>query len=102
MKAQERQKRLSKKRKCYERGRVSQNPEIEMQQCNSDPVADLVAKFHKHVSEGPLFICTCCSQLWYKHSVCPAERTRLSNPNMLRHLQNIISVDKKRMDLPLM
>ena len=58
-------------------------------------MADLVAKFHKDVSEGPLFICTCCSQLWYKHSVCIAERTRLSNPNMIKHLQNIISVDKK-------
>ena len=66
-----------------------------MEQCTSDPIADLVMKFHKNVSEGPLFICTCCSQLWYKHSVCPAERTRVSNPNMLKHLQNIISVDKK-------
>ena len=62
-----------------------------MQQCKSDPMAYLVAKFHKDVSEGPSFIiCTCCSQLWYKHSVCLAERTRLSNPNMIKHLQNIM------------
>ena len=86
---------MLKKRKCYKRSQRSQNPDIKMQQCKCDPVADLVAKFHKDVSEGPLFICTCCSQLWYKHSVCLAERTRLSNPNMIKHLQNIISVDKK-------
>ena len=79
---------LSKRRECYKRSRKSQNPEM-------DPVGDLVAKFHKDVSDGPLFICTCCSQLWYKHSVCLAERTRLSNPNMIKHLQNIISIDKK-------
>ena len=92
---EERQKRLLKKRKCYKRSRKSQNPEIVMEQCTSDPIAVLVTEFHKDVSEGPLFICTCCSQLWYKHSVCPAERTRVSNPNMLKHLQNIISVNKK-------
>ena len=67
-----------------------------MEQSTSDPIAVLVTKFHKDVSEGPLFICTCCSQLWYKHSVCPAERTRVSNPNMLKHLLVLtISVDKK-------
>ena len=85
---EEKQKNLSKGRECYKHSKKCQNPEI-------DPIGDLVAKFHKDVSEGPLFICTCCSQLWYKHSVCPAERTRLSNPNMIKHLQNIISVDKK-------
>ena len=74
---EERQKRLLKKRKCYKRSRRSQNPESVMKQCTSDPIAELVTKFHKDVSERPLFFCTCCSQLWYKHSVCPAERTRL-------------------------
>ena len=81
---EERQKRLSKKQKCYKCSRENQNPQ--MQQCKSDPVADLVVKFYKDVSEEPLFICTCCSQLRYKHSVCLAERTRLSNPNMIKHL----------------
>ena len=50
-------------------------------------------KFHKSVSTDPLYICSCCDQLWYKHSVCPAERLRLSNSNSTEHLQGIKSVD---------
>ena len=45
------------------------------------------------MSEGPLYICTCCNQLWYKHSVCQAASTRLTNPDITKHLQNTISVD---------
>ena len=43
---------------------------------NIDELA-LVRKFHNSVSAGPLYICTCCDQLWYKHSVLPADRLRL-------------------------
>ncbi|CAB4005683.1 ATP-dependent DNA helicase PIF1 [Paramuricea clavata] len=56
-------------------------------------VSQLIHKFHKSVSTGPLYICLCCDQLWYKHSVCPAERLRLSNPNSTKHLQGIKSVN---------
>ncbi|CAB3990181.1 ATP-dependent DNA helicase PIF1 [Paramuricea clavata] len=56
-------------------------------------VSQLIHKFHKSVSTGPLYICSCCDQLWYKHSVCPAERLRLSNPNSTKHLQGIKSVN---------
>ena len=42
-----------------------------------------------------IFACICCDQLWYKHSVCCAEKTRLTNPSMIKHFQNIISVDNK-------
>jgi hypothetical protein len=56
-------------------------------------VSQLIHKFHKSVSTGPLYICSCSDQLWYKHSVCPAERLRLCNPNSTKHLQGIKSVD---------
>jgi hypothetical protein len=56
-------------------------------------VSQLIHKFHKSVSTGPLYICSCCDQLWYKHSVSPAERLRLCNPNSTKHLQGIKSVD---------
>ena len=39
---------------------------------NIDELA-LVRKFHNSVSAGTLYICTCCDQLWYKHSVSPAD-----------------------------
>ena len=53
----------------------------------------LVKNFHNSVSAGPLYICTCCDQLWYKHSVLPADRLRLVNPEMTKYLQSVRSVD---------
>ena len=59
---------------------------------NNDELA-LVRKFHNSVSVGPLCICTCCDQLWYKHFVLPADRLRLVNPEITKYLQSIKSVD---------
>ena len=59
---------------------------------NIDELA-LVKKFHNSISAGPLYICTCCDQLWYKHSVSPADRLRLVNPEMSKYLQNVKIVD---------
>ena len=53
----------------------------------------LVKKFHNPVSAAPLYICTCCDQLWYKHSVLPANRLRLVNPDITKYLQSVNSVD---------
>ena len=59
---------------------------------NIDELA-LVRKFHNSVSAAPLYICTCCDQLWYKHSVLPADRLRLVNPDITKYLQSVKSVD---------
>ncbi len=56
-------------------------------------VNKLIQNFHLSVSVGPLYICTCCDQLWYKHSVCPAERIRLTCPDTVKYLRNVRSVD---------
>jgi hypothetical protein len=40
--------------------------------CEVEPLQSLISQFHDVVSQGPLYICTCCDQLWYKHSVIPA------------------------------
>ena len=53
----------------------------------------IVRKFHNTVSARPLYICTCCHQLWYKHSVSPADRLRLVNPEITKYLQSVRSVD---------
>ena len=37
-----------------------------MQSCDLE---SHIAKFHEPVSRGPLYIISCCDQLWYKHSV---------------------------------
>ena len=57
-------------------------------------VDDLVASFHDIVSKGPLYICSCCDQLWYKHSVLPAAQLReLNGNNVGKFLLNRMSVN---------
>ena len=58
-------------------------------------IDNLISNFHSIVSKGPLYICTCCDQLWYKHSVSLAGNFRLNNPNVSECLFNKTSVDNK-------
>ena len=99
-------KRASRKRaSCQKQGGKKDNcTSHPIEERTSNPVSNycpnetidelaLVRKFHDSVSTGPLYICTCCDQLWYKHSVLPADRVRLVNPEMTKYLQSVISVD---------
>ena len=56
-------------------------------------MTELIKNFHDSISTGPLYVCSCCEQLWYKHSVCPADRIRLVNPDIAKYLQNFKSVN---------
>ena len=56
-------------------------------------LAQLIADFHNSVSNGPVYICTCCCQLWYNHSVSLADKIRASNPNAVKLLQNVTSAN---------
>ena len=72
-----------------------QKPQHDEESIRSNTLKELVKKFHEAVSEGPLYICTCCNQLWYRHSVVQAGRIHVTNPNMVKHLQNKISISNK-------
>ena len=52
-----------------------------------------IRKLHANVSRGPEYICSCCGQLWYKHSVITAEKLRLTNPTAGKYLLTKTSVD---------
>ena len=54
-----------------------------------------VKKFHDIVKQGPLYICSCCDQLWYKHSVVNACKLRESQLDSANYLCNKISLDDK-------
>ena len=56
-------------------------------------ITDEIRKFHAYVSRGPEYICSCCDQLWYKHSVITAEKLRLSNSTAGKFLLSKASVD---------
>ena len=45
------------------------------------------------IAQGPLNICTCCDQLWYKHGVVNSNKLKESNPNICEYLGNKTSVD---------
>jgi hypothetical protein len=61
--------------------------------CEFEPLQSLISKFHDVVSQGPLYICTCCDQLWYKHSVIPATALKENNPDVQTRLLNRKSVN---------
>ena len=94
-------KRASTQKQGERKGKCSSHP---LRKGTSNPVSNyfpdgnidelaLVRKFHNSVCAGPLYICTCCDQLWYKDSVLPADRLRLVNPEITKYLQSIKSVD---------
>ena len=68
-----------------------------MKQKRSEPqnqsLQSLILKFHKIVSEGPLYVCSCCDQLWYKHSVSSATALKKTNPGIEKNLLHKTSVD---------
>ena len=47
----------------------------------------------KCTQSEPLYICTCCDQLWYRHSVVPAATLKENNPDVQKRLLNRKSVD---------
>lgn len=47
-------------------------------QSQSQLLWEWIVKFHIIVSEGPLYICSCCDKFWYKHAVSSA-----TNKNIL-------------------
>ena len=51
-----------------------------------------INRFHEIINQGPLYVCTCCDQLWYKHSVRCTNKLRQSKPDIVKYLLNKASV----------
>ena len=54
---------------------------------------DFIYKFHNIVSQGPMYTCSCCDQLWYRHSVSSPHKLRKSKPSVDKYVLNKTSVD---------
>ena len=52
-----------------------------------------IAKFQEIVSQSPLYTCTCCDQLWYKHSEVRADALKQCNPDISKHLCGTTNID---------
>ena len=52
-----------------------------------------ISKFHKTVAQGPIYVCSCCDQLWYRHSVISTAKLRDSNHDSIKYLSGKTSVN---------
>ena len=75
-----------KKRQYAKRYRKQKRLEFE-------PLPSLISKFHDDIAQGPLYIFTCCDQLWYRHSVISATALKEKNPDIQNKVLNKKSVD---------
>ena len=48
------------------------------------------------MKQARVYICSCCDQLWYRHSVIIADKLRQCNPDIVKYVCNKISVDNKK------
>ena len=69
---------INQKRQYCKRKSDNIQNEKDMNKQKKLSMAEIVKRFHGSVSVGPEYICTCCSQLWYKSSVIKC------NPDLYR------------------
>lgn len=48
----------------------------------------MISKFHRIVNNRLVYVCGCCDQLWYKHSVSSTAKLRERSPNVDKYLLN--------------
>ena len=48
-------------------------------------IESVIFKSQEIVAQGPLYICACCDQLWYKHTVVNAKKLKKSNPGISKY-----------------
>ena len=57
-------------------------------------ISDCVSIFHKNISVGPVYVCCCCEQTWFKQSV--SNISSLSPEQKAKFLTSAVSVDGKQ------
>ena len=44
-----------------------------------------ITRFHKAISSGPVYVCTCCHQTWFKHSVYSVNSVKNIDVDSIKH-----------------
>ena len=55
-------------------------------------IKECIKQLHSSIAVGPLFVCTCCHQTWFRKSVCMLKNISLSTSSRL-HCTKLISVN---------
>ncbi|XP_062577686.1 uncharacterized protein LOC134239531 [Saccostrea cucullata] len=60
-------------------------------------LSESISVFNKRTEEGPLYVCTCCQQTWFSHSVVDSSFLKQNLPpeDVAKFLSKYISVDGK-------
>jgi len=58
---------------------------------------ECIIMFHEAIKDGPVYICTCCQQTWFKESVCSQENwpRKLKADFLKDHVTKFLSVGNK-------
>ncbi|XP_078328660.1 uncharacterized protein LOC144623788 [Crassostrea virginica] len=56
-------------------------------------IEDCIRKFHGHIQLGPVYICSCCQQTWFKESVLKVENSSLDERQKTKFLTHSLSVE---------
>ncbi|XP_062615938.1 uncharacterized protein LOC134277623 [Saccostrea cucullata] len=64
---------------------------------NGTSLTNAISAFNKRIEEGPLYVCTCCHQTWFSHSVVDSNFLRKNLPpeDVAKFLTNYVSIGGK-------
>ena len=85
---------LDCKQKAINRREFSTNEQVlsKRRKYGSD-ISPCIQMFHKSLSDGPVYCCSCCHQTWFRQSA--SEVNSLSDTQKYKYLTKILSVDNK-------
>ncbi|XP_065944329.1 trichohyalin-like [Magallana gigas] len=52
-----------------------------------------IQNFHKQIKHGPIFVCSCCHQTWFRESVLNVDNTKLDSASKKKYLTNTTSAE---------
>ena len=63
------QNRLQKQRACKHSINISKGKQQSETKKHGKNLTQLLNIFNSGIAEGPVYVCTCCEQIWFRHSV---------------------------------
>ena len=58
-------------------------------------IEEAIKQFHSDISIGPLYVCSCCHQTWFRKSVSKLMNVHISAESKRRHCTDFISVNNE-------
>ena len=72
---------LQKQRACQDPYKVLNEKQHAEKRKYGSNITELLKIFNESIAEGPVYLCTCCQQIWFKHSVLNVDEIILKTDN---------------------